>query len=106
MDEMEISIEQMASEVAGQAFQLEPSRLRLFLEWLVSHSSLVRGSESIRFETKDREQVESKLKAWFESLPPDGLAWEYSLLLGEVSWWRNLNPSSFALQAECGEAGK
>ena len=106
MDEMEIPIEQMASDVANQAFDLEPSRLRLFLEWLVSHGSMVRGSESIRFETKDREQVESKLKAWFESLPPDGLAWEYSLLLGEVSWWGDLSPSSFALLTECREAGK
>jgi len=98
MDEMEIPIEQMASDVASQAFDLEPSRLRLFLEWLVSHSSMVRGSESIRLETKDGKQVEMKLKAWLQSLPPDGLSWEYRLLLGEIAWWRDLDPTSFALQ--------
>ena len=106
MDEIQISIEQMASGVASQAFQLEPPRLRLFLDWLISHSSMVRGSESIQLETYDREQVELKLTTWFQSLPANGLAWEYRLLLGEITWWRDLDPSSFALQAECGEAGK
>ncbi|CAG0941174.1 hypothetical protein ANRL1_00422 [Anaerolineae bacterium] len=106
MDEIQISTEQMASEVASQAFELESSRLHLFLEWLVSHSSLVRGSDAIHLESCDREQAESKLKSWFESLPPEGLAWEYSLLLGEIAWWRELSPSSFALQTECREPGK
>ena len=106
MDEMEISIEQMASDVAGQAFDLEPSRLLLFLEWLVSHSSIVRSSEAIRLETCDREQVELKLKAWFESLQVDGLAWEYRLLLGEIAWWRDLNPTSYALQTDHQETGE
>lgn len=104
MDEMEIPIEQMASDVASQAFGLESSRLRMFLEWLVSHSSMVRGSEAIQLDTGDREQVESKLKAWFKSLPTEGLDWEYRLLLGEIAWWCELAPSSFALNSQ--EAGK
>jgi hypothetical protein len=104
MDEVLVSVEQMASEVASQAFELEPVRSRLFLDWLVSHSSMVRGSDAIQLETHDREQVQSKLKAWFESLPIDGLAWEYRLLLGEIAWWGDLDPSSSALHSQ--EAGK
>lgn len=104
MDEVLISIEQVAFEVASQAFELEPPRLRFFLDWLVSHSSLVRGSEAIQLEIYDREQVELKLKTWFQSLPADGLAWEYKLLLGEIAWWRDLSSSSFALHPQ--EAGK
>ena len=104
MDEILVSVEQMALDVASQAFELEPSRLRLFLDWLVSHSSLVRGSEAIQLESCDREQVELKIKTWFQSLPADGLDWEYQLLLGEIAWWRNLDPSSSALHPQ--EAGK
>ncbi|CAG1014160.1 hypothetical protein ANAEL_04911 [Anaerolineales bacterium] len=104
MDDILGSVEPMALDVASQAFELEPSRLRLFLDWLVSHSSLVRGSEAIQLETHDREQVELKLKAWFQSLPADGLAWEYRLLLGEIAWWRDLDPSSSALHSQ--ETGK
>lgn len=104
MDEVLVSVEQMASAVASQAFELEPARLRLFLDWLVSHSSMVRGSEAFQLETYDREQVELKLKAWFAALPADGLVWEYKLLLGEIAWWRNLDPSSSALHPQ--EAGK
>lgn len=104
MDEILGPVEQMASKVASQAFELEPPRLRLFLDWLVSHSSMVRGSESIQLESCDREQVELKLQAWFQSLPADGLAWEYKLLLGEITWWRNLDPSSSVLHPQ--EAGK
>jgi hypothetical protein len=100
MDEILGSVGQMASGVTGQAFELEPSRLRLFLDWLVSHSSLVCGSESIQLETYDREQVEAKLKAWFEALPVDGLAWEYKLLVGEIAWWRDLDPTSYALHPQ------
>jgi hypothetical protein len=98
------SVEQMALDVASQAFALESSRLRLFLDWLVSHSSMVRGSEAIQLESCDREQVELKLKTWFQSLPADGLAWEYRLLLGEIAWWRDLDPSSSALHSQ--ETGK
>ncbi len=104
MDEVLGSVGQMALDVASQAFELEPSRLRLFLDCLVSHSSMVRGSESILLETYDREQVELKLKTWFQSLPPDGLSWEYRLLLGEIAWWHDLDPSSPALHYQ--EAGK
>ncbi|MBI5952491.1 MAG: hypothetical protein HY865_12610 [Chloroflexi bacterium] len=100
MDEILVSVEQMASAVASKTFELEPSRLHLFLDWLVSHSSMVRGSKAIQLETGGREQVELKLKAWFQSLPTDGLAWEYSLLLGEIAWWRDLNSSSFALHPQ------
>jgi len=104
MNEILVSVEQIASEVARLAFDLEPSRLSLFLDWLVSHSSLIRGSQAIQLETHDREQVESKLKTWFQSLPPDGLSWEYRLLLGEIAWWHDLDPSSPALHYQ--EAGK
>jgi hypothetical protein len=105
MDEMEIPIEQMASDIANQAFDLEPSRLCLFLEWLVSHSFKVQATGLSQLETNDRKQLESNLKTWFQSLPVTGLLWEYRLLLDEVAWWRDLDPACFALQTN-GGAGK
>jgi hypothetical protein len=105
MDEIQILIDQMASDVASQVFCLESSRLRLFLEWLVSHSSKVQTTGSNQLETKDTRQLESNLKAWFQSLPVTGLVWEYRLLLGEIAWWRDLDPASFAMQ-KIGEAEK
>jgi hypothetical protein len=100
MDEIQTLIDQMASDVARLSFQLESSRLRLFLEWLVSHSSKVRANGLARLETNDRKQLETNLKMWLQSLPVTGLLWEYRLLLDEIAWWRDLDPASSTLQAK------
>jgi hypothetical protein len=103
MDEIQILIGQMASDIASQAFQLESTRLRLFLEWLVSHSSWVKVDGVSQIETNDRNQLETNLKTWFQSLPVNGLLFEYRLLLEELVWWRAQDPASFALQFNEGE---
>jgi hypothetical protein len=105
MDEIQILIDQMASDVASQVFRLESPRLRLFLDWLVCHSSKVQTTGLSHLEANDGKQLESNLKVWFQSLPVTGLLWEYRLLLGEIAWWRDLDPASFAMQT-IGEAKK
>jgi hypothetical protein len=99
MDEIQILIDQMASDIARLSFQLESSRLLLFLEWLVSHSSKVQNNGIIQLDDFNREQFKINLNAWFQSLPLNGLLWEYRLLVDEIDWWRNLDPAMFAMWA-------
>jgi hypothetical protein len=98
MDEIQTLIGQMASDIAGIAVRLEPSRSRLFLEWLVSHSSKVQTTAISQLEINDGKQLESTLKAWFQSLPLTGLLWEYRLILAEVAWCHDFDPAFFSLQ--------
>ena len=100
MNELEVLIEQMVSDLSTQAFQLEDRRLRLFLNWLMDHSSDMKVSlGAIDTGLKDadmRERFWSALKTWLQSLPAQGLLWEYRTITGEIGWWRDLDP--FRLQ--------
>lgn len=49
MNDLNILIEQMAADISNRALRLDDVRLRLFLEWLIAHTSKVRaatGSEA------------------------------------------------------------
>jgi len=107
---MPLSIPQIAAQIVAQANSLNPVRRKLFLEWLVAHSSRVgcgRRSAALRVPkvSKDRTEItasnqnedcfENHLKGtlmiWFESLPAAGVLWEYRLVLSELAWWRTLD---------------
>ncbi len=99
MSDLQILIQQMAADITAQAGLLEQVRLERFMEWLVSHSSKVRGDGEPLTWMSTREEMESKLNAWFQSLPVRGLLWEYRLILEEIAWWRDADPSHSALQS-------
>ncbi len=112
---MHILIEQMTSDISGQAIRLDDLRLRLFLNWLNAHSSKVNsiaGSDGqagkrMEFQSEGRidECLKNGLRTWFESLPMQGLLWEYHLILNEIAWWRDLDPRRL-IRIMRSEAGK
>ena len=93
MNDLDVLIEQMVSDLSTQAFQLENHRLRLFLNWLMDHSSEMKGSLGAFEPDADmQERFRSALKTWLLSLPAQGLLWEYQTMTGEIRWWRDLDP--------------
>ncbi|MBK7317714.1 hypothetical protein [Candidatus Villigracilis affinis] len=99
MSDLQILIRQMAADITAKACVLEQVRLERFMEWLVSHSSKVRGNGEPLTLMSSREQMQLKLNAWFQSLPVSGLLWEYRLILDEIVWWRDVDPSHPALRS-------
>ena len=102
MNDMQVLIEQMVSDISSQAVRLDEVRLHKFLEWLKSHSSKVKTVEQVLFEVAVHDEgsiddrLKNVLKGWLESLPMPGLLWEYHLLLNEIAWWRDLDPRTLA----------
>ena len=98
MDNFQALINQMAADISTQAAQLEAVRMQMFLAWLKSHSSKIQAANQIEIQGEENPETYLKngLKAWFESLPIQGLLWEYNLLLGEIAWWRDLDPRTLA----------
>ena len=100
MSELNVLIDQMVLDIGTQVFQLDDQRLRMFLNWLAAHSgsmkvltgnvldmdiAVLRGSDM-------QEGFKSALKTWLESLPAQGMLWEYRTISFEIAWWRNLDP--------------
>jgi hypothetical protein len=98
MNDMQVLIEQMVSDISSQAVRLDEVRLQKFLEWLKSHSSKVKTVEQVHVEVAVHgegsidDRLKNGLKEWLESLPTPGLLWEYRLLLNELAWWHDLDP--------------
>ncbi|WKZ45828.1 MAG: hypothetical protein QY302_08545 [Anaerolineales bacterium] len=119
MNDLNILVEQMAADISSQALRLDDLRLRLFLEWLIAHTSKVRaatGSEAqslqpfqmdIAFIRKGNleEYFKTGLKTWFESLSMKGMLGEYHLILDEIAWWRDLDARRLTMILRS-EAGK
>ncbi|MCQ3935425.1 MAG: hypothetical protein DPW18_00115 [Chloroflexi bacterium] len=101
MSDMNVLIEQMVTEISTQTFQLEDRRLRLFLNWLMEHSIEMKVSlgtfDTGLKDTDIQERFRSALKTWLQSLPAQGLLWEYQTITGEIGWWRDLDPSRWKL---------
>lgn len=89
MEQMNDLIEQMVKDISGQAQGLDPVRLGLFLGWLCAHCARVKAIP-LQQEGIDG-QLEPVLRSWFESLPAQGMLWEYRLILDEIAWWRELD---------------
>jgi hypothetical protein len=100
MSELNVLIDQMVLDIGTHVFQLDDLRLRMFLNWLAAHSgsmkvltgnvldmdiAVLRGSDM-------QEGFKSALKTWLESLPAQGMLWEYRTISFEIAWWRNLDP--------------
>ena len=100
MSELNVLIDQMVLDIGTHVFQLDDPRLRMFLNWLAAHSgsmkvlagnvldmdiAVLRGSDM-------QKGFKSALKTWLESLPAQGMLWEYRTISFEIAWWRNLDP--------------
>ena len=112
MSELNGLIEQMVLDIGTQVFQLDDLRLRMFLNWLAAHSGRMKALTgnvldmdiAVLRESDMQEQFKSALKTWLESLPAQGMLWEYRTISVEIVWWRNLDPVRLKLIAES-EAG-
>jgi hypothetical protein len=97
MNDVQVLIEQMVSDISSQTARLDEVRLQKFLEWLKSHSSKVKTMEQVFVEVAGHDEgsvedrLQNGLKRWFESLSIQGLLWEYHLLMNEIAWWRDLD---------------
>lgn len=95
MSDLPVLTEQIVMDIATQMFQLEDLRLRLFLNWLMDHSSQMKVSlgnldAGLRYADME-ERFQSALKTWLQSLPAQGLLWEYWVITEEIGWWRDLD---------------
>ena len=100
MSELNVLIDQMVLDIGTQVFQLDDQRLRMFLNWLAAHSGSMKvltGNVldldiAVLRGTDLQEGFKSALKTWLESLPAQGMLWEYRTISFEIAWWRNLDP--------------
>lgn len=100
MSELNGLIDQMVLDIGTQVFQLDDQRLRMFLNWLAAHSGSMKVLAGNVFDmdmavlrgTDLQEGIKSALKTWLESLPAQGMLWEYRTISFEIAWWRNLDP--------------
>ena len=116
MNDLKEILDQMMVDISRQALRLNDVRLRLFLNWLNTHSSKVQSAlapeqtliqmDGVPLWHGDfAERLRSRLKTWFESLPIRGLLWEYHLILVEIAWWHNLDAHrlNMILKSETGK---
>ena len=100
MSELNVLIDQMVLDIGTHTFQLNDQRLRMFLNWLAAHSGSMKVLAGNVFDmdiavlrgTDLQEGFQSALKTWLESLPAQGMLWEYRTISFEIAWWRNLDP--------------
>lgn len=112
MSELNGLIDQMVLDIGTQVFQLDDQRLRMFLNWLAAHSGSMKVLAGNVFDmdiavlrgTDLQEGFQSALKTWLESLPAQGMLWEYRTISFEIAWWRNLDPVRLKMIMES-EAG-
>ena len=83
---LSLSVAEMVDRICSQVDQLDVPRRYMFMQWLQMHSHGVRSSREIR----------ANLTVWLESMPAESAAWECSLIIGETSWWRDLDERRLA----------
>lgn len=113
MSELNVLIEQMVLDIGTQGFQLDDLRLRMFLNWLAAHSGMMKALTgnvlnmdiAVLRGSDMQEQFKSALNTWLESLPAQGMLWEYRTISVEIVWWRNLDPVRLKMITES-EAGQ
>ena len=108
MSELNVLIDQMVLDIGTHVFQLDDPRLRMFLNWLAAHSGSMKvlaGNVldmdiAVLRGTDLQEGFKSALKTWLESLPAQGMLWEYRTISFEIAWWRNLDPARLKMIVE------
>ena len=100
MSELNVVTDQIVFDVGTHVFHLDDPRGRVWLNWLAAHSSNMKVLAGNVFDmdmavlrgTDLQEGIKSALKTWLESLPAQGMLWEYRTISFEIAWWRNLDP--------------
>ena len=100
MSELNVLIEQMVLDIGTQVYRLDDLRLRMFLSWLAAHSGRMKVAighvldmDAAALRGMDvQERLKLALETWLESLPAQGMLWEYRSICVEIIWWRNLDP--------------
>src|SRR5262245_8590325 len=105
MEDKQVLIEQMVSDISNQAVHLDEIRLQLFLNWLKTHScktpsmscpdgqagKQTQVDSTAWFEGVVDEHFQNSFRTWLKFLPIQNMLWEYHLILGEIVWWRELD---------------
>ena len=100
MNDPEVLIDRMVSEIAIQIWQLDDMRMHRFFNWLTAHrvemKDLLGTIREVDMSTfrgcEGQTRFRVALKTWMQSLPVRGLLWEYRTLSAEIGWWRDLDP--------------
>ncbi len=98
MSDLNVLVEQMATDILVHALRLEDVRLRLFLKWLTAHNGRIQVTPAAG------EEAKSALQTWLSSLSGQGTLWEYRLIMDEIAWWHDLDPRrlDMILKSEAG----
>jgi hypothetical protein len=102
MNELELLIGQMVTDISAQVQGLDPLRLGLFMNWLGAHSARLKA---VPQQQEDMEKnFKPALRSWLASLSVQGMLWEYRLVMDEIAWWRELDASrlNMILKSESG----
>src|SRR5690606_22653635 len=75
---------EMVERIQARYETLDPVRRYMFIEWLQTHSSRVRGAASLC----------EGLTDWFGDMRRENLGWEFRLIMGEIEWWSGLDEHS------------
>jgi hypothetical protein len=81
-----LTVSEMVDHICSQVDQLDVPRRYMFMQWLQMHSHAVRSSR----------EIQANLTAWLGSMPAESAAWEYTLIVGETNWWRDLDERRLA----------
>ena len=100
MNEMDVVIEQKVSEIWAWVYQLDDPRLEMFLDWLTMHSvemnrtfgNILDMDHVVLRGVVIEGQIRLALKCWLQSIPVQGLLWEYKTVIAEIDLWRDLDP--------------
>ena len=80
-ESLSLSVSEMVDHICSQVDQLDVSRRYMFMQWLLMHSRAVRRTGEIR----------EQLTVWLGSMSAESAEWEYKLIMGETTWWRDLD---------------
>lgn len=100
MNDLNVLIEQMVTEIWSRAYQLDDPRLGMFLHWLSTHSVEMKRTSGDFLDMDHialrglviEEHFKLALRGWLQSIPVRGLLWEYGTVTAEIDWWRDLDP--------------
>lgn len=91
-ESISLSVSEMAGNIYSQLNLLDARCRYMFVKWLLAHSCAVYHSKEIR----------AGLIAWLGSIPAESAAWEYKLIMGEISWWQDLDePTLTRMMLDC-----
>lgn len=87
MNEQPLRVAALVTEILTRLPTLDANRRHMLLRWLQAHRAGTCFTDA---------NLEDRLTEWFNTLPFEGVNWEYRLILSEIDWWRDLDEPSLA----------